>query len=410
MARQTRTAGPAPKASASSAATAVQSRKLIRSRDTAVFVVVVFALIVFGFVMAYSSAFTTAIDWDTTITAMMRNQILSIVLGVAIAVALWRFVPMRFLAGNFAYVLWIIGFLLNVLTILIGTEEYGATRWLDLSFIKVQPSEIMKIILIIAAAKILSDYRQGVLPLKQTLIMFLVAMGLPLGVILIGQSDFGTTLICAIGILAVMLLGGVSWKLIVPILGVGVVGAVIAVFGTSYRMDRVNVWLDPWIDPYGDGYQMIHSYYALAEGGFFGVGLGQSHEKFQYLPFAYNDFIFAVIGEELGMVGCLFVVLLFFALLVAGLRIAFSCESDFCKMVAGATVIVVVAEAFLNICCVTGLLPVTGKPLPFFSMGGTVLLTTIASMGLVLAASRDSDANDLYVKRRENLRLVTTKR
>ena len=410
MARQTRTAGAAPKASASSAATAAQSRKLIRSRDTAVFVVVVFGLIVFGFVMAYSSAFTTAIDWDTTITAMMRNQILSIVLGVAIAIALWRLVPMRFLAGNFAYVLWVIGFLLNVLTILIGTEEYGATRWLDLRFIKVQPSEIMKIILIIAAAKILSDYRRGELPLKQTLIMFLVAMGLPLGVILIGQSDFSTTLICAIGILAVMLLGGVSWKLIVPILGIGAVGAVVAVFGTSYRMDRVNVWLNPWIDPYGDGYQMIHSYYALAEGGFFGVGLGQSHEKFQYLPFAYNDFIFAVIGEELGMIGCLFVVLLFFALLVAGLRIAFSCESDFCKMVAGATVIVVVAEAFLNICCVTGLLPVTGKPLPFFSMGGTVLLTTIASMGLVLAASRDSDANDLYVKRRENLRLVTTKR
>ena len=398
---------PSRQASASASAA---SAKLLRSRYTAVFAVVVFALIIFGLVMAYSTSFADSIDSGYSPFRGLRNQIISIILGILVAVVIWRFVPMRFLAGRFAYILWGVGFFLVVITAIWGTSTYGARRWLDLGIIEFQPSEVMKIILIITAAKIISDYRRGEIPLKNAIIMFLIAMGLPLGVILIGQSDFGTTLICAVGILAVMLLGGVSWKVIVPILAVGAVGAIIAVFGTSYRMDRVNVWLDPWIDPYGDGYQMIHSYYALAEGGVFGVGLGQSHEKFQYLPFAYNDFIFAVIGEELGMIGCLFVVLLFFALLVTGLRIAFSCESDFCRMVAGATVIVVVAEAFLNICCVTGLLPVTGKPLPFFSMGGTVLLTTIASMGLVLAASRDSDMNDLYVRRRENLRLVTTKR
>lgn len=377
-----------------------------RQNQAAVFAVVVLALIAFGLVMAYSASFADSIEGGYSPMRGMRSQFLAVLLGVAAAVAIWRMVPMRLLSGNLAYIIWGVCLVLVAYTAVWGTETYGARRWLDFGFIEFQPSEVMKIAIVIMCAKIIADYRKGELPLLHTVVMFLIAAGLPLAIILKGQSDFGTTMICAVGILTLMLLGKVSWKIIVPILVVGLVVGYYAIFGTAYRAARIETWLDPWSDPDDGGYQLIHSYYALSEGGFFGVGLGQSHEKYQYLPFAQNDFIFAVVGEELGLVGASAVVLLFFALLVAGLRIAFSCEDGFATMVAGSVVVMVVAEAILNMGCVTGLFPITGKPLPFFSMGGTALLVTIASMGLVLAASRDFDGNDLYERRRENLRLV----
>ena len=377
-----------------------------RQSQAAVYAVIVLGLISFGLVMSYSASFADSISSGYSAMRGMRMQFLSALLGIAAAVAIWRLVPMRFLEGNFAFLIWGVCVIMVAYTARFGTLAYGARRWLDLGFVEFQPSELMKIAIVIMCSKILADYRRGELPVLHAVVMFLVAAGLPLAIILKGQSDFGTTLICAVGILTLMLLGKVSWKIIVPILIVGLLVGFFAIFGTDYRAARITNWLDPWSDPDDGGYQLIHSYYALSEGGVFGVGLGQSHEKFQYLPFAPNDFIFAVVGEELGLVGAAAVVLLFFALLVAGLRIAFSCEDIFATMVSGSVVVMVVAEAFLNMGCVTGLFPITGKPLPFFSMGGTALLVTIASMGLVLAAARDHDGNDLYTRRRDNLELV----
>ena len=387
-------------------ATAPRRRGFNRELHTIIFALTVLALLAFGLVMAYSACFADAIEAGVSPFRYMRMQFLSIFVGVAVAVALWRLLPLRWLEGNLAYIIWVACLALVAITAVAGTETYGARRWLDLGFVEFQPSEVMKIAIVIMCAKILADYRRGELTLTYAVVMFLIAAGLPLAIILKGQNDLGTSMLCAVGILMVMLLGGVSWKVIVPILAVGVLVVIFAIAGTGFRSDRITAWLDPWSDPDGNGYQLIHSYYALSEGGLFGVGLGQSHEKFQYLPFAYNDFIFAVIGEELGLLGATAVALLFFALLVSGLVIAFSCTDDFGKMVAGAVVVMVVFEAFLNMGCVIGLLPITGKPLPFFSMGGTALLVTTASMGLVLAASRDWNGDDLYARRRGNLRLV----
>ncbi len=392
----------------------MESQTITHHRNYAfAFALISLALIAFGLVMAYSASFADSIDAGISPFAGMRMQFIAAFLGITAAVGLWRVLPMRWLSGSAAYVIWAVCFIMVLYTAIWGTYAYGARRWLDIGFVEFQPSELMKIAIVILCAKILAEYRSGELELKRAVILFILAAGLPLGVILVGQSDFGTTLICVVGILVVMILGGVPARIIVPFLVLGALGAVFAVFGTEYRRDRVAVWLDPWSDGQnglGDGYQMVHSYYALAEGGMFGVGLGQSHEKFQYLPFAPNDFIFAIVGEELGWLGAGFVVFLFIALLVSGLLIAFSCTDDFGKMVSGAIVVMIVAEAFLNIGCVVGLLPVTGKPLPFFSMGGTALLVTTASLGLVLAASRDADGGDLYAKRRDNLRLVRGQR
>ena len=376
----------------------------------AIFAVIVLALILFGLVMCYSTIYPDSIANGRSAMADMATQFLSAFLGVAVAVVIWRFIPMRLLSGNLAYIIWIGCFLLTVLAAVVETEAdrvMGANRWLDFGPLTLQPSELMKIAVCILCAKAISDYRRGDMSFWRAVGIFLVGAGAPLLVILVPQSDLGTTMVCAVGIVAVVLLGGIRFRTLIPVIILGIAAVVWAVAGTPYRRARLAVWLDPWVDPLGDGYQLVHAYYALAEGGFFGVGLGQSHEKFQYLPFAYNDFIFAVIGEELGMFGASLVVLLFFGLLVAGLHIAFSCRDDFAKMVAGSMVLMVVFQAFLNICCVIGILPVTGKPLPFFSQGGTALLVACICMGLVLAASRDGDGQDLFVKRRGNLRLVT---
>ena len=376
----------------------------------AILAVIVLALILFGLVMYYSTSFPDSIAAGKNPLAAMRMQFFSAVLGVLVAVAIWRIIPMRLLSGNLAYIIWIGCLLLCVITMFIRTETseiMGARRWLIIGPLSLQPSELMKIAVCILCAKAIADYRRGDLEFWPAVGLFAVSAGIPLAIILVGQTDLGTTLICAVGILAVILLGGIRFRVLIPAVILGGAAVVWAVAGTPFRRARLAVWLDPWVDPLGDGYQLIHAYYALAEGGMFGVGLGQSHEKFQYLPYAQNDFIFAVIGEELGLVGAALVVLLFFALLVAGLHIAFSCRDDFAKMVAGSMVLMVVAQAFLNICCVIGILPVTGKPLPFFSQGGTALLVACICMGLVLAASRDPDCQDLYAKRRGNLRLVT---
>lgn len=376
----------------------------------AIFAVIVLALILFGLVMCYSTMYPDSIDNGKNPLAAMGMQFFSAVLGVIVAVVIWRIIPMRLLSGNLAYVIWIACFILTVLGAVIETQAdrvMGANRWLAIGPLTLQPSELMKIAVCIICAKAIADYNRGDMSFWRAVGIFIVGAGAPLIVILVPQSDLGTTMVCAVGIMAVILLGGIKFRTLIPVLILGMAAVVWAVAGTPYRRARLAVWIDPWVDPLGDGYQLVHSYYALAEGGFFGVGLGQSHEKFQYLPFAYNDFIFAVIGEELGMLGASLVVLLFFGLLVAGLHIAFSCRDEFAKMVAGSMVLMVVFQALLNICCVIGILPVTGKPLPFFSQGGTALLVACICMGLVLAASRDGDGQDLYAKRRGNLRLVT---
>ena len=191
-------------------------------------------------------------------------------------------------------------------------------------------------------------------------------------------------------------------------LGVGVLFALVAIVFTGYRSDRM-LFLDPWDDGeggYGNGWQLIHSFYAFADGGLFGVGIGNSREKYLWLPEAETDFIFAIIGEELGLVGALAVVALFMLLLWAGMRIARSAPDNFGAMVAGSCTIMIVFQAFLNIGCVIGLLPTTGKPLPFISSGGSSLIATLIMVGLVLSVSQAAGAPSVYDRRRDDLRVV----
>lgn len=184
--------------------------------------------------------------------------------------------------------------------------------------------------------------------------------------------------------------------------------AAVLVIASPWRFARLMVFTNPYNDGeggYGVGYQLIRSFYAFAEGGFFGVGLGNSYEKYQYLPEAETDFIFAIIGEELGLCGCILVIALFAALIISGIMMAANSKSRFAASISGSFVVMIGFQALLNILCVIGFAPTTGKPLPFISAGGSSLVATLIMVGLVLACSEQDALPDKYEKRRQNFKV-----
>lgn len=374
----------------------------------------VLALTLIGFVMIYSVSSVTAIANAPDVSqanaaGSLFDQIKFALIGVAAAFVLWKAVPYSVWTGPLLWVIWGVAIGLLVLTAALGEEALGAQRWLMLGPISLQPSEFAKIALVLMGARILFDFRNGALSVRGMFVQIGLLILVPVLFLYKTQSDLGTTLIMIVGVIAVMWMGEVPTRVVLITLGVCAAFAVVAIFFVGYRSDRM-LFLNPWNDGengFKKGYQIIHSFYAFSEGGLFGVGLGNSREKFLYLPFADTDFIFAIIGEELGMVGALVVMGLFLALLYAGMRIARSAPDNFGAMVAGSCTIMLVFQAFLNIGCVIGVLPTTGKPLPFISSGGSSLVATFILVGLILSVSqRAATEPNVYERRRDDLRVV----
>lgn len=370
---------------------------------------VVLALVLIGLVMVYSTSSVNAIEEGLSTTYYIVRQLIYTAIGLGLAVFLFKVIPYQWWGGRWVWIAWGVALVLLVLTATIGIEEYGAKRWLGVGTFTIQPSEFVKIALVLMAARILADMRAETITPSAALAQAFILVLAPVLLLYATQSDLGTTLIILIGVYAVMWLGEVPSKVMIGLAVAGFLFALYAVFGTGYRSDRM-VYLNPWDDGqggYGTGYNIIRSYYALAEGGLIGVGLGNSHEKFQYLFASESDFIFAILGEELGMVGALLVIMLFMAFLYAGLRIARSAPDDLGVMIAGGLAIMLVFQAFLNIGCVIGVLPTTGKPLPFISSGGSSMMSSMIIVGLILSVSRAAEEEaSVYERRREDLRVV----
>ena len=357
--------------------------------------------------MVFSASMVKALEAGKPASDFFTDQLLFVIVGSVVAAVLWR-VNYRTWVGPALWVIWAVAVVLILATAVMGTDNYGAKRWLYIGSVGVQPSEFCKIAFLLVAVRLLLDYRSGMVEFRASMVRALIFLIVPIAIMYRTQSDLGTTVICAVGIIAVMWMGGVPRKVIAAVLAVCVVGGLIAIFGTGYRAGRL-VFLDPWNDGkggYGTGYNIIRSYYALSEGGLFGVGLGNSHEKFQYLFASESDFIFAVIGEELGLVGAMAVIALFFGVLLSGLSIAEGSPDEVGSMIAGGCTVMLVFQAFLNIACVIGVFPTTGKPLPFISSGGTSMLASFILVGLVLSVSRADAAPSVYEQRRADLRLV----
>ena len=372
-----------------------------------ILVVVVLGLTLFGCVMVYSASAPSAISESGDAASYLIDQIKFVAVGLVAAVVVF-FIPYRWWRGTFTVVLGVAGLIVLIATAIYGLAALGAQRWIVIGPISLQPSEFVKIVIILNAAKLLADLRAGEIDGRMFWAQVFFFIVLPLGLILVAQSDLGTTAILFVGIVAAMWLGEVPLRIVLIVLAGAICLGLLAIGFTSYRSSRL-IFLDPWNDGeggYGSGYQMIHSYYAFSQGGLFGVGLGNSREKYAYLPESETDFIFSIIGEELGMVGALLVIIAFLVILWMGMHIARSAYDDFGAMLVGGLVVMLVFQAFLNIACAIGVFPTTGKPLPFISSGGSSLVASFMMVGLILSVANEAGAPSIYRERRENLRVV----
>lgn len=380
--------------------------KVMWPRFLVIFSVTCLSLI--GLVMVYSASSIEAIGEGGNPFSAALRQIVVTFIGAVLCALLARKLPYQIWLGRLTWVFWGVSIFLLLLTALIGVVGLGAQRWLSLGGFNLQPSEFAKIAFLLMSATILFQHFDKGLGWGVTIGRMLLLVITPLGFLFVTQSDLGTTLICIVGILSILWIAEIPLPVFIAIIIACIVFAIAASM-VGYRSDRWSYLFDPWSDYYGSGYQLIHSFYAFAQGGLFGRGLGNSAEKYQYLPEAETDFIFAIIGEELGLIGALIVIVLFLLLLVGGLRMAQAAPDGFGTMICASFTIILVFQAFLNIGCVIGLIPTTGKPLPFISSGGSSLLASFIMVGIMLSVSYGSYDEARYRRRREDLRYVTAR-
>ncbi len=367
---------------------------------------IVAVLMVFGTVMIYSASSVEAYSTYGDSMYFFKRQLALAAAGVAAAVVITR-IPLSFWLKEYvAWGFWAVVVLVLGANLAMGFVGFGAKRWIAVGGFTFQPSEFAKISVMILCTFLLVKYRSGgYRSFWMFLLQFVGAVVCPAALVLI-QPDLGTTIVIMVGVLATMWFGEVSRKMVGVILVAVVLVAVVAVTAKGFRSSRIEAWLDPWSDPLGNGYQIINSFYAFSNGGLFGVGLGNSTQKYLYLPFAYNDFIFAVVGEEFGLLGCVILIGLFFALLFVSFRIGNMASDMFGKIIANTSALLIVFQAYLNMACVIGVLPVTGKPLPFISYGGTSIVTTMMLVGFILAVSMQ-DTFDAPTKRRNSIKVYS---
>lgn len=358
-----------------------------------VYIACVVVLCVLGLVMVYSSSSITAYSseaYGNDPAYFLKHQAVIMLIGVVFC-AIAAKVPPEFLSNiAVCWAIWgICTALLLAVDLGMGTTLLGADRSLSIAGVSIQPSEFSKIAVLMVAASLLQQRNKGLITGVRFTVEVLICVGITV-VLLFKQPDMGTTIIMCVGILVLLYLGGVT---VAPLIigGAVIVGFLVAwlFIAQDYHLDRIYVWLDPEAEDYAydDGYQSVQARLALGSGGLFGLGIGMGKQKYEYLPYAYNDFIYAVIGEEMGLVGALVVVLLFVAILAAGLCVARFASRTFDSVIAGSLTAMLCFQAFLNMACVVGSLPVTGKALPFISYGGSSILASLIIVGLVLNVS-----------------------
>lgn len=358
------------------------------TKDSRALVIVMYTLISIGVVMTYSSSAVFAEQRFHQATYFLWRQLLAISSGTFIFFVCYSLQP-DFLKRHSRL---FIGLAILLLTLVfvpgIGHAAGGARRWIRIPFLTFQPVEYAKLALCIYLADYLSRKRDAIVEGSLRVFVSPLVLLLGLSALIVAQPDLGSCafLLLLSGIL--FFLSGVRprYLMMVAISAVGVL--VFLIVGTPYRMSRIAAYLDPWKDPQGSGFQIIQSFMAFGLGGEKGVGLGQSTQKLFYLPQAHTDFIFSIIGEELGLIGAVFVLALYALFFFLGNRVTRRCQDPFLRLLSYSLVLHVTLQALMNLLVTTGLIPTKGLPLPFISYGGTALVFHMASVGLLVAIDR----------------------
>ena len=338
-------------------------------------------LVAFGILFIYSASKYSANIQFGDAFHYVKTQAVAMFIGLLLMFGLSFFDAENL--KKFALSLYIVGLVLLALVFVpvVGVESYGAKRWLNLGFFTIQPSEYAKFFMVMLVAKYMSKSDMT----KFSNVVVVLLMGGLVALLLIFEPNMSITICVVMVLFAMLFVGGIKWKHLVLIL---VPGAVLLVVIEPYRMKRLLAFIDPWESPLEEGYQLIQSYYALGSGGLFGVGIGNSRQKYMFLPFAESDFILSIIGEETGLFGVLLVMLAFLFIAYRGVSIARHAKSRFECYLAYGIVAVLTVQSLLNFAVVCGAIPPTGLPLPFMSAGGSSLVAYMSATGILLSISR----------------------
>lgn len=357
--------------------------------------IVVLMLVALGLVMVLSASSPSALAESGDSYAYFKKQAFAAFLGLIAMGILSKFnydIYKKFYKA--IYVLSVL-ILFMVLIPKIGVESNGARRWINLGM-QIQPSEITKIGLIIWVAGYYSDPKNNLNGFWNSCLKPIVAVLIPIAVLYFVQNHLSAGIVIAMVTAIMIVMSGCQLKYIGYLVGAGIGGlAIIFPFiqgklAGGFRSDRIEAWLDPWKNPTGTSYQTIQGLYAIGSGGLFGVGLGESKQKYLYIPEAHNDFIFAIIAEELGFIGCTVVLALFATLIIRGIVIAIRAKDTFGSLIAIGITSLIAIQVILNIAVVTNTIPNTGISLPFLSYGGSSILILLSSMGVLLNISRSA--------------------
>ena len=352
-----------------------------------VFLVLVLLALTVGLIMLYSASSAQS-QYDTgyrSSTRYLQKQAICAAIGL-VAMAAFSRIPAMFWY-RLAWPLYGLSIVLLLSVLVVGQSVNGAKRWINLGGIQFQPSEVAKFTMILIFARLTRSFgaraekfRFGVLGFGTAMLGILIPLAL--------EKHLSAILLMGMVGVVMMFVAGTRARWLLAGAGAAVVFVVVYVSLMGYAGDRITAWLHPERDPGDTGYQILQSLYAIGSGGLFGLGFGKSRQKYLYLPFQYNDYIFAVICEELGFFGAAAIIILLSALILRGYWIALHAQDRFSTVLASGLITLIAVQTVLNLGVVTNLLPSTGIALPFFSYGGTALAVNLGEMGIVLSISR----------------------
>ncbi len=386
------TSGVTSIAKARSSAKRRADNKIVNDRTATFLMAVIGVLVVVGLGATMSASWIVGLD-DGDQFGFVRQQSLALIIGIGLAIIASR-VPYQWYQ-KLAVPIFLASVAGLVAVLMIGEVRAGAQRWITMGPIQMQPSELAKFGLVVMVAAVLTNKERRL----DGFMDFAVPVGIPIGLVaalLLREPDFGTTLVVVAGAMTVVALSTAPLRYIAMMIAGGAGLASIFAVTASYRLARVSSFFSDNPDILGDGYQLDQSLKALGTGGMGGVGLGESRARWLFLPNAHTDFIFSIIGEEIGFIGAAFILVLFSVVSVLGLMIALRAPDRFGRLLAGGITAWIVAQAMINIGGVVGLLPISGIALPFVSYGGTALIMALGSVGVLVNVARQGRPGGLH--------------
>lgn len=378
-------------------------------RPRLVFLSCLIAICMFGLLMIYSASSVESLQENGSSWFFLYRQAIFMFIGfVLFAMIGSRLLPWPLFRSKLVWGVWV-GVLVLLIAVLFvgqGAEEWGASRWIDLGIFSLQPAEVAKPVIIVLTAKIFADYfEDGTIDTRAFLIQMLIMLPFPLFLIF-KEPDLGTTIIIALTVFAIAILCGLPWRVVAFVTIAAFVLGAAAIVTSPYRAKRFLAFLDPWSDPYDTGYQATLAIMAFASGGLFGRGIGNSTMKYHYLPEAHNDYILAIIGEELGFVGTAIFVLVFVAMIIAAFYICREAPTLHAQLLASGCTIILAVQFLINVFGILGVMPMTGKPLPFVSYGGSSIIASLVLAALIFRVSVESNVETAADRRRSGMAVM----